>query len=71
MDNSSAASFQAVAGTEDFWHTDLDLSPLSCQLLLPSALGLAGFALADGLYIVPFPGPCVEAWLLELCVTAD
>lgn len=66
IDNGNAAEFQADPGTKDFWHTDLDLSLLSCQLLLPSALGLAEFALADGLYIVPCPGTCVEAGLLGL-----
>lgn len=68
IDNSNAAEFQADPGMKDFWHTDLDLCLLSCQLLLPSALGLAEFALADGLYIVPCLGTHVEVGLLGLWV---
>lgn len=52
----------------NFWHTGLDLSLLACQLLLPSALGRAGFALADALCVVPSLGTRVEARLSGLWV---
>lgn len=52
---------------KDSWHTDLDFSSV-LSVLLPSVLGLAEFALADGLYIVPCPGACVETGFLGFSV---